>query len=247
MGTLALEFTRLSQLTNNPKYHSAVQTVMDELYKLQSSSNVPGLWPTIVDATGTNETMHVGSPSWATSETYSLGALADSAYEYIAKEYLILGGLEPGYREMYERFSDAANRTLLFRPLNLAENDILMAGIARASKDEETTLEPSVEHLNCFAGGMFAIGGRVFQRPQDVEIGRRLTDGCIWAYRSTLSGMMPETIHVAPCANRITCPWNSTRWLDAVDHDQTRALQLVRAGNFPAGFTKVVDDRFLLR
>jgi len=52
MGTLALEFTRLAQLTGNHSYFDAVQRITDQLAAIQYNTSMPGMWPTIIDASG---------------------------------------------------------------------------------------------------------------------------------------------------------------------------------------------------
>lgn len=52
IGSLSLEFTRLAQLTKEDKYYDAIARITNELEKIQSSTRLPGLWPTKVDATG---------------------------------------------------------------------------------------------------------------------------------------------------------------------------------------------------
>jgi mannosyl-oligosaccharide alpha-1,2-mannosidase len=90
LGTLQLEFTRLSQLTGNPKYYSAVQHVMDELGKWQNETGLPGMWPATVDSSIMNQSMALDSPVPGSIELYTLGALADSAYEYLPKVCTLL-------------------------------------------------------------------------------------------------------------------------------------------------------------
>jgi mannosyl-oligosaccharide alpha-1,2-mannosidase len=85
LGTLQLEFTRLSQLTGNPKYYAAVQHVMNELEKWQNETGLPGMWPAMVDSTLVNQPIALGSAIPGSSEQYTLGALADSTYEYLPK------------------------------------------------------------------------------------------------------------------------------------------------------------------
>jgi mannosyl-oligosaccharide alpha-1,2-mannosidase len=87
LGTLQLEFTRLSQLTGNPKYYAAVQNVMDELGKWQNETALPGMWPAMVDSSFINQSIALGSPVPGGVEQYTLGAMADSAYEYLPKVY----------------------------------------------------------------------------------------------------------------------------------------------------------------
>jgi mannosyl-oligosaccharide alpha-1,2-mannosidase len=97
LGTLQLEFTRLSQLTGNDKYYSAVQGVMDELEKWQNETSLPGMWPSMVDSTFIDQPISLGSPRPGSVEKFTLGATADSAYEYLPKVRL----LRPIYPRAY--------------------------------------------------------------------------------------------------------------------------------------------------
>jgi len=85
LGSLSLEFTRLAQITGNDKYYDAIQRVVNELEKWQSQTNLPGMWPAKVDSTKYNESVAIGSPFFGATELFTLGALADSTYEYLPK------------------------------------------------------------------------------------------------------------------------------------------------------------------
>lgn len=157
-------------------------------------------------------------------EEFSLGSMADSTYEYLPKEYALLGGLNKQYRDMYDMFAKKAIEVSLFRPMLPGEEDILLAGnyhVHRANEEhggEVTNQFSSVaSHLVCFVGGMFGLGAKLFDRPQDMDIAKKLTDGCVWAYESTATGIMPESFEVLECASRTKCPWNQTRYNHALD------------------------------
>lgn len=153
-------------------------------------------------------------------ESYSMGGSQDSAYEYFPKQYLLLGGLEPKYRILHEKTVAAVKKWLLFRPMVPDEPDILFSAKVRISsgKDmklsERMTYEYEITHLTCFLGGMFGLGAKIFDSPEDLEIGKRLTDGCVWAYSAMPSGIMPEYSHVAPCSDAENCHWNETVWTE---------------------------------
>lgn len=49
--------------------------------------------------------------------TFGMGSSQDSAYEYLPKQYLLLGGLEPKYRTMHEKVTKGIQKYLLFRPM----------------------------------------------------------------------------------------------------------------------------------
>lgn len=58
-----------------------------------------------------------------------MGGQADSVYEYLPKEYMLLGGLVPQYQSMYELSVEATNKYLLYRPMIPDEKrNILFSG-----------------------------------------------------------------------------------------------------------------------
>ncbi|OHW94739.1 glycosyl hydrolase family 47 protein [Colletotrichum incanum] len=114
---------------------------------------------------------------------------------------------------------EAVKKWLLYRPMVPKERDILFSAKVSTSGDPENDLrtEYEVTHLTCFIGGMFGLGGKIFDRPDDIEIAKKLTDGCVWAYESMPSGIMPEGASVVPCASTQSCPWNETLWWEHLD------------------------------
>ena len=133
---------------------------------------------------------------------------------------------------MYEKFADVTTENLLFRPMIPDEKRyILHAGLAKVdNKKSPLRLTPEGTHLTCFAGGMYAVGAKIFGREGDMDIAKKLTDGCVWAYESTTTGIMPESYEVIQCPDPIDCPWNETLWHDNLDpyshvRDQQRLQQ----------------------
>jgi mannosyl-oligosaccharide alpha-1,2-mannosidase len=45
IGSLSLEFTRLTQLSGDPKYYDAIQRIMNAFEQSQNTTRLPGLWP----------------------------------------------------------------------------------------------------------------------------------------------------------------------------------------------------------
>lgn len=130
---------------------------------------------------------------------YTIGGLTDSTYEYFAKEHLLLHGADPRYKELHTKTIDAISKNLLFRPMVEGDPDILFAGNLYEPAPGFLQEDNEMTHLSCFAGGMFAMGGKIFDRPEDVETGIKLTQGCVWAYNITRTGVMPENFHVRRC------------------------------------------------
>jgi mannosyl-oligosaccharide alpha-1,2-mannosidase len=243
LGTLSLEFTRLSQLTHNSKYYDAVQRIADLFTAQQNKTSVPGLFPITISPAEDDLTY---------SHSYSLGGCADSLYEYFLKEHMLLDGLVSQYQDLYERSLEAAKEYLFFRPLNPDNKDILISGSARKSALGRVKLDPEGQHLACFAGGMVALGAQVFNRSDDLATARQLVDGCIWASDATPTGIMPEMFHLVPCEDPDKCTWDTERWYAGVKSESGFGRpedipDIVREDGLQPGFTKIADKRFLLR
>lgn len=157
-------------------------------------------------------------PSSYRENKYGLGALADSAYEYLPKEHLLLGGVSDQYKKMYKKAMDAARKTLFFRPMVKGERNLRFAASTSSLDPEKTGLLTSTNlvyessHLHCFLGGMVAVGAKAFGIEGDLDLASKLTDGCIWAYESTNTGLMPERFQVLPCDKETSCEWDGARY-----------------------------------
>lgn len=245
IGSLTLEFTRLSQLTKDPRYYDAVQRVSDVLDVNQNKTKIPGLFPVLV-----SPLRHEFS-----GDTFTMGGMTDSLYEYMPKQYLLLGGLKDQYKRLYESAINAAKQHLFFRPLNSKGLDLLLPGDARISAAGSVKLEPDGQHLACFAGGMVAIGAKIFNRTDELDTARKLVDGCIWAYESMPTGIMPEHFRAIPCEEGDDCTYDIKKWHDAVKYSASGdyntlewdVQDIIKADGLQPGFAKYHDPRYLLR
>ncbi|KXX73228.1 Endoplasmic reticulum mannosyl-oligosaccharide 1,2-alpha-mannosidase [Madurella mycetomatis] len=241
-GTLGLEMTRLAQITGDWKFFDAVERVMEVFEKGQAETRIPGLWPVYVSM----ERMDV-----VNGTTFGVSGGADSLYEYLPKMYALLGGVEVRYDAMSRAWMETANKTLFFRPMLPDEEDVLMVGAADAhALDAEPSivdeyqieLSPESEHLGCFLGGVYALAGKLFRRPEWVDdLGAKLTKGCVYAYKSMPTGIMPERYNMVPCKSRSRCPWDEALF------DQEKEKRPEWAPHLPKGFTTAKDPRYLLR
>lgn len=153
-------------------------------------------------------------------ETYTLGGESDSTYEYLPKQYLLLGGQVEKYRTMYENSVAIWKKHLFFRPMIPNNEDILFSGKFMVSSETNETVGDLIgqnEHLTCFVGGMLGLGAKIFKRSEDLEVAKKLTEGCVWSYNMTVSGIMPESFTVLPCHSTEDCAWNQTRYGEALD------------------------------
>ncbi|BCS23770.1 glycoside hydrolase family 47 protein [Aspergillus puulaauensis] len=215
LASSSLELTRLSQLTGDMRYFDAISRITDTLDAQAGKTRVPGMWPVGID---------VAKPDLTRSSTFSFGGMADSAYEYLPKEYQLLAGSGSGagagagtraqqYRHLAENALNAGSEYLLFRPMVPDHADILLPGIGHATGRNEVQLETRSEHLACFVGGMYALAGKLFpdSKADFLGTGKRLTDGCIWFYKNSPLGIMPEMFSVSQCPRRTECVWDDTQ------------------------------------
>ncbi|KAI4717939.1 seven-hairpin glycosidase [Aureobasidium sp. EXF-10727] len=242
IGSLSLEFTRLAQITHNDKWYDCIDRIMQIFDRQQGSSNIPGKWPLVVNAR---------TQDFASGDHFTLAAMADSLYEYLPKMYALLGGSSL-YAKMYEDAMDTAIRETVFRPMVPDNADILLSGSARSERKGESRLDPQGQHLVCFAGGMLALGGRLLENQTHVELGRKLTDGCIWTYEATPLGIMPEVFDMLPCQLGSECPWDEGKWqagvLEKAGQDAgADAAGVIQRERLPQGFTSISDRRYILR
>jgi mannosyl-oligosaccharide alpha-1,2-mannosidase len=146
------------------------------------------------------------------------------------KQYLLLGGREEKYRKMYLKTIDAVRDWMLYRPMLPGNQDILFSASVTTAGEPETDLKltAEVEHLTCFIGGMIGMGAKIFGIEGDLEIAKKLAEGCVWAYESTPSGIMPESATVFPCESSEHCTWNETAYwnsLDPLGKDRDKILE----------------------
>jgi len=179
------------------------------------------------------EPQGLASPPFTTSEQFGIGGQADSTYEYLPKEYMLLGGLVDQYRTVYEAAANTITKKLLYRAMIPdMKRRTLHPGLAKVSDmNNAGGMTPEGSHLGCFAGGMYAVGAKIFGREGDMKIAKELTDGCVWAYKATTTGIMPESFLLVPCPDPAECPWNETYYHEKLDpyedsREKTRLAQI---------------------
>jgi mannosyl-oligosaccharide alpha-1,2-mannosidase len=130
---------------------------------------------------------------------------------------------------------EAAKEHLLFRPMTPDDSEIMMAGSA-VVRNEKISLTAEMEHLTCFIGGTYGLAGKLLKREDFIDLGSRLTNGCVWAYDAFETNIMPENSQLVACTNKFgPCPYDES------------ALPSARKTTLPDGFVKVRDARYMLR
>lgn len=248
LGSFILEFTRLTQLTNDPKYFDAAQRVMAKFDEQQDSTTLAGMWPAVLNA---QQGIFKG-------DDYTLDVEAESLYGSLPKAHALLGGQIPMYRSMYEKSTRTIAGHTLFRPMNPGGQDILLSGTVHVLTTQNgrprTHLESLTHQRACSAAGMFALGAALFDIPIHLKIAQKLVDGCVWAYHSMERGIMPEVIETVPCASQTSCPWNEWHWKQEVWKKANKDPQpdfdvdaFIEENSLPKGIIDIPDARYNLR
>lgn len=172
-GTLHLEFAYLSDVTGDSVYRERVQAIRTVLKDIEKPK---GLYPNYLNPkTGKWGQQHM-----------SLGALGDSFYEYLLKAWIQSGHEDEEAREMY----DDAMQAIIQHMIRTSPG-----GLIYASDMKFDRLEHKMDHLACFAGGLFGLGGTTLNNQYSekyLEVGEGLTNTCHESYIRTYTRLGPE-------------------------------------------------------
>uniref|UniRef100_A0A1I8MQ91 alpha-1,2-Mannosidase n=1 Tax=Musca domestica TaxID=7370 RepID=A0A1I8MQ91_MUSDO len=180
-GTLHLEFSYLSDITGNPLYKERVQTIRQILKDIEKPK---GLYPNFLNPkTGKWGQLHM-----------SLGALGDSFYEYLLKAWIQSGQTDEEARQMF----DEAMVAIIDKMVRTSPN-----GLTYVSDLKFDRLEHKMDHLACFAGGLFALGANTRQNEHTekfMNIGKGITNTCHESYIRTTTHLGPEAFRFSEAA-----------------------------------------------
>jgi len=181
IGTVQLEFKYLSEVSGDPKYAEKSNKVM-EIMKNDDKRD-SGLYSCFID-------QNSGSGNGA--QDYSVGGLGDSYYEYLLKQWLQTNKTESRLKKWYYKSEKGIKRLLLNE---VATRDGQIYKIFSSYKNGYK--DPRMEHLACFAAGMFTLGSMTGavegdDVEEDLIIGADVTTTCRTSYAHQASGLGPE-------------------------------------------------------
>lgn len=189
-GSMILEFTKLSITTGDQKYFNVANKAQEVLFSLRST--ISGLLPTHVR-------LDQEISQTPRSGVFTLGGLSDSYYEYLIKMYRLVNAQLSQYAKHYVKAVDSMKEYLTIEiPSNIDTfADITISGevtsLTIGQHDNEDAILPKWEHLACFSGGMVALGSKLLNRPEDLNIASNLTAGCFEMANNTITGLAPES------------------------------------------------------
>ena len=190
IGTLVLEWTRLSDLTGNPKYAQLAQKGQSHLLdpRPASSEPFPGLIGRYVNiSTGLFEDANAG---WFSG--------AGSFYEYLIKMYVYDTARFFKYRERWVLAADSSIKHLASSPSTRPDLTFL-------AQYNGTEMIYFTDHTSLFSAASFLLGGAVLDKREFVDFGLRLVESQREMYLATATGIGPEAIGWLPswCSDRL--------------------------------------------
>ncbi|XP_022532219.2 endoplasmic reticulum mannosyl-oligosaccharide 1,2-alpha-mannosidase isoform X2 [Astyanax mexicanus] len=174
--SIQLEFRELSRLTQDPQYQKAVDEIMGQVHRLDGKHD--GLVPMFIN-TNSGKFTHRG--------VYTLGARADSYYEYLLKQWLQGGKQEPELLEDYIQAVEGVKKNLLKQT---APSKLLFVGELSHGR-----LNPKMDHLVCFLPGTLALGAHNGLPADHMELAVQLIETCHQMYVQMETGLSPEIAH----------------------------------------------------
>jgi hypothetical protein len=178
VGSIQLEFRKLSELTNNDEYKIRAEWIINQLSKLNPTD---GLYPYFIYP---SEEKGI---QFAVADT-SFGPYGDSFYEYLLKVWIQGGKKESMYREMYDSAIDGLHK----RFLNKAMNGLWYIHTGHRKR---------VDHLTCFMGGLLALGAMTDPRgptsikaQRDMKSAKALTYTCYQMYAQMPTGLSADRV-----------------------------------------------------
>ncbi|KAM9641758.1 endoplasmic reticulum mannosyl-oligosaccharide 1,2-alpha-mannosidase isoform 3-T3 [Trichechus inunguis] len=174
--SIQLEFRELSRLTGNEKFQEAVVEVTRRVHSLSGKKD--GLVPMFIN-THSGHFTHLG--------VYTLGARADSYYEYLLKQWIQGGKKETQLLEDYVEAIEGVKTHLLrsSEPSKLTFVGELAHGRFSAKMD----------HLVCFLPGTLALGAHHGLPAEHMDLAKALMETCYQMNRQMKTGLSPEIAH----------------------------------------------------
>ncbi|CAH2316853.1 endoplasmic reticulum mannosyl-oligosaccharide 1,2-alpha-mannosidase [Pelobates cultripes] len=174
--SVQLEFRELSRVTGDDRYQKAVDQVTQHVHGLSGKRD--GLVPMFIN-TNSGQFTHPG--------VFTLGARADSYYEYLLKQWIQSGKKENMFLEDYNQAIEGVKKNLLRKS---APNQLTFVG-----ELSHGHFSPKMDHLVCFLPGTLALGAHNGLTAGHMDIATALMDTCYQMYKQMETGLSPEISH----------------------------------------------------
>ncbi|OCH87824.1 seven-hairpin glycosidase [Obba rivulosa] len=213
-----LEYKYLAHLTGRRQYFDTVEKAMDIV---RNADVTDGQFPT-------KWHVETGKPI---NQHFSVGAFADSAHEYLLKQWLLTAGSEQKALDLYMRASSSILKELLFLTPN---RNLLYVTDTTGGRPSHT-----FEHLSCFLPGLLALGAHTLplaERERELHLwaAEGLAYTCWVTYADQASGLGPDEVVMHAIPRSAENP-RAGRWLAHVEKWE----EMGRPGDVPPGLREV--------
>lgn len=172
--TLQLEFRDLSRSTNDPAFETAAAKVNVKVHELEKNE---GLVPIFINA---------NTGQFRNFATISLGARADSYYEYLVKQWIQTGKKNDDFLADDYR---AAIGGVLHQLVRVTPNEKhLYIGELINGKD----FKPKMDHLTCYLPGTLLLGYKNGMPKSHLKLANDLLETCYQTYMKQPTQLAPE-------------------------------------------------------
>lgn len=194
LGSLQLEFYELARLTKNRDFFDAACKTHQWLLRRALRADPPYLMGGTITSTHMSTERHMGGG-------------VDSYYEYLLKVWHQGGRRQDELRDFYQKTSDALHQHLI----RVHDGHTFVSGTAAHKK--------SIDHLTCFAPGMFALGSALMpgwrHAARDMTTAKGLMSTCFRLYQTPRHASCEEARYVEGKGGgggfRVTNPVNILR------------------------------------
>ncbi|XP_047426438.1 endoplasmic reticulum mannosyl-oligosaccharide 1,2-alpha-mannosidase isoform X2 [Mugil cephalus] len=174
--SIQLEFRELSHLTQDPQYQEVVNEVMRLVHKLPGKHD--GLVPMFIN-TNSGQFTHKG--------IFTLGARADSYYEYLLKQWIQGGKTEEALLEDYLQAIEGVKKHLV--------RETGPSRLTFVGELSHNRFNAKMDHLVCFLPGTLALGVHNGLPEDHMELAVQLMETCHQMYKQMETGLSPEIAH----------------------------------------------------
>ncbi|XP_039439802.1 endoplasmic reticulum mannosyl-oligosaccharide 1,2-alpha-mannosidase isoform X2 [Culex pipiens pallens] len=172
--TLQLEFRDLSRTAMNPVFENAAHKVNVKVHELEKNE---GLVPIFINA---------NTGQFRNFATISLGARADSYYEYLLKQWLQTGKKNDDF--LIDDYQTAIRGVLNQLVKTTPNEKHLYIGELINGKD----FKPKMDHLTCYLPGTLLLGHKNGMPKSHLKLANDLLETCYQTYMKQPTQLAPE-------------------------------------------------------
>lgn len=201
-------------------------------------------------------------------ELYTMDQRSQNFYSTLPKLYHLLNcndGTEDDFlTRMYINSVDRIKQLMVFEPmlpdghqgLSFLNSLKTISHFDSLTNQKIVKITPllDVEHSSCSVGAMMALGGKLFNSTQHLEIAARITNGCFHMYE--LFGVMPQTLYLDGCPKEeVSCVFKPGRKRERIasgfysskKSDTASGIKLKSEKSEDGEPTEVVGKKYFLR